>query len=287
MKKEKIIYPTLKTEYIKDMDPTMPWNEYPRPSMVRDSFICLNGKWDYATAKIGDAPEYKDKILVPFPPESLLSGIEGLVPDGHLMHYRRLFTIPDGFNKGKVMLHFGAVDTICTVFLNGKRLCNHEDAHKGGYLPFSFDITEALIDAENELYVVVKDELDLDYPYGKQTKKRGGMWYTPVSGIWQTVWLESVPESYIAKLKVTPTMSNVSIKVLGGEKHKKITLESGEVFEFDGDDVTISPEEIHLWSPESPYLYNFTLECGEDMIKSYFALREIGISNVNGIPRIT
>ena len=283
MKKEKIIYPTLKTEYIKDMDQAMPWNEYPRPSMVRESFICLNGKWDYATAKEGDTPEYKEKILVPFPPESLLSGIEKLVSDGHLMHYRRFFTVPEGFNKGRVILHFGAVDTICQVFLNGKELGKNE----GGYLPFSFDITKALADGENELYVVVKDELDLDYPYGKQTKNRGGMWYTPVSGIWQTVWLESVPESYVAKLKITSTQNNVNIKVLGGEKYKKITLESGEVFEFDGDEITIAPKEIQLWSPEAPYLYKFTLECGEDKVESYFALREIGINNINGVPRLT
>ena len=282
-KKESIIYPTLKTEYIEEMDKKTPWNEYPRPSMVRDSFICLNGRWDYATAKEGDVPEYNDQILVPFPHESLLSGIERLVPDGHLMHYRRNFTIPEGFNKGRIFLHFGAVDTICKVFLNGKELGKNE----GGYLPFCFDITESLNNGENQLCVIVKDELDLNYPYGKQTKKRGGMWYTPVSGIWQTVWLESVPESHIVKLKITSTIDKVSIKVLGGEKHKKITLKSGEVFEFDGDEITIVPKEIHLWSPESPYLYNFTLECGEDRVESYFALREIGVNNVNGVPRLT
>ena len=285
--KKKIIYPTMKTEYIKDMDNANPWSEYPRPSMVRDSFICLNGEWDFATAKAGDAPKYDEKILVPFPPESLLSGIEKAIPDGHLMHYRRNFIIPEGFNKGRVILHFGAVDTICQVFLNGKKLGNHEEAHEGGYLPFCFDITESLNNGENELHVVVKDELDLDYPYGKQTKNRGGMWYTPVSGIWQTVWLESVPESYIVKLKITPTLNNVNIMVLGGEKHQKITLESGEVFEFDGDEINVTPNEIHHWSPETPYLYNFTLECGDDIVKSYFALREIGIKDVNGIPRLT
>lgn len=286
-KKESIIYPTLKTEYIEEMDKKIPWNEYPRPSMVRDSFICLNGRWDYATAKEGDVPEYNDQILVPFPPESLLSGIERPVPDGHLMHYRRNFTIPEGFNKGRIFLHFGAVDTICKVFLNGKKLGNQEGDHEGGYLPFCFDITESLNNGENQLCVIVKDELDLNYPYGKQTKKRGGMWYTPVSGIWQTVWLESVPESHIVKLKITSTIDKVSIKVLGGEKHKKITLKSGEVFEFEGDEITIVPKEIHLWSPESPYLYNFTLECGEDRVESYFALREIGVNNVNGVPRLT
>ncbi|MBO7196404.1 MAG: glycoside hydrolase family 2 [Clostridia bacterium] len=285
-KNDKVIYPTLKTKYIDDMDKTMPWNEYPRPSMVRDSFLCLNGKWDFAITKPGDAPEYKEQILVPFPPESLLSGIERTIPDGHLMHYRRRFTIPEGFNKGHIILHFGAVDTICTVYLNGNKLGNHEGDHEGGYLPFCFDITELLINGENELHVVVKDDLDPNYPYGKQTKNRGGMWYTPVSGIWQTVWLESVPESYVVKIKLFPTVSNVKIRVLGGAKHKKITLANGEAFEFDGEEINIAPKEIHLWSPEDPYLYYFTLECGEDKIESYFALREIGISKINGIPRL-
>ena len=281
-------YPSLTTEYIEKMDKNIPWNEYPRPSMVRDSFLCLNGEWDFCTTKNNSLPVgFNEKILVPFPPESLLSGLEREIPEGAVMHYKRSFTIPEGFNKGKIMLHFGAVDTICTVFLNGIRLGNHEGDHEGGYLPFSFDITESVKMGENELYVIVKDDLDLNYPYGKQTKKRGGMWYTPVSGIWQTVWLESVPESYIVKLKITPTQSNVNIMVLGGEGHKKITLESGEIFEFDGDEITLSPKDIHLWSPDNPYLYNFTLECGEDKIESYFALREIGTKTVNGIPRLT
>ena len=283
----KEMYSTLRTKYIDEMDKDTPWNEYPRPSMVRDSFLCLNGEWDYSVAKAGTEPEYKEKILVPFPPESLLSGIQREVPKGHLMHYRRSFTIPEGFNKGRVILHFGAVDTICTVFLNGTRLGNHKGDHEGGYLPFSFDITDSLKNGENELYVKVKDELDLNYPYGKQTKKRGGMWYTPVSGIWQTVWLESVPEKYISRIKVLTDTESVRIKVFGGEEHKKIALADGQTVEFDGDGVFFIPDEIHLWSPEDPYLYNFTLECGEDRIESYFALREIGTKDINGIPRLT
>ncbi len=277
------IFDTLKTSYINDMDKTTPWNVYPRPSMVRDSFLCLNGSWDFAIAKDGDAPEYSEKILVPFPPESMLSSIERMIPDGHLMHYRRTFVIPEGFNKGRIILHFGAVDTICTVYVNGEKVTTHE----GGYLPFNCDITKQIIDGENLIYVVVKDDLDINYPYGKQTKKRGGMWYTPVSGIWQTVWIESVPERYIVGMRVTPNMSNVKIQVFGSDEHKKITLKSGEVFEFDGDETTITPKKIHNWTPEDPYLYYFTVECGEDKIESYFALRQVGIRTINGIPRIT
>ena len=276
-------YPTLTTDYIAEMDKNLPWNEYPRPSMVRDSFICLNGLWDFSICEGTKDVDYKEKILVPFPVESMLSGIERSVPDGHLMHYKRSFTLPKGFNKGRVILHFGAVDTICQVYVNGREAVYHE----GGYLPFSADITELLIDGENEIYLWVKDELDINYPYGKQTKKRGGMWYTPVSGIWQTVWLESVPDNYIKKLKITPTMTEVNIKVIGGEGKKKLTLDNGEVYEFDAGEITFSPKQIELWSPENPYLYSFTLECGDDKVKSYFALREIGIKQINGIARLT
>ena len=279
----KKIYPTLKTKYIDEMDKVAPWNEYPRPSMVRDSFLCLNGEWDYAVAKEGSTPEYNEKILVPFPPESLLSGIQREIPKGHLMHYKRNFSIPEEFNKGRIIIHFGAVDTICTVYVNDKQVAHHE----GGYLPFSIDITEYIREGENQLYVKVKDELDLNYPYGKQTKKRGGMWYTPVSGIWQTVWLESVPERYIEKIKILTDTESVRISVTGGVDSKKITLSDGQVIEFNDDGVCFIPNNIHLWSPEDPYLYSFTLECGEDKVEGYFALREIGTKTVNGIPRLT
>nr|MBE6545102.1 glycoside hydrolase family 2 [Oscillospiraceae bacterium] len=276
-------YSTLTTEYSREMDKETPWNEYPRPSMVRGSFLCLNGKWDFTITEGESNPEYKEKILVPFPPESLLSGIEREIPEGSLMHYRRTFTLPEGFKSDRIILHFGAVDTICDVYINGARVAHHE----GGYLPFSADVTDRLTEGENELYVKVKDNLDPKYPYGKQTRKRGGMWYTPVSGIWQTVWAECVPENYIEKLRITPTVSDVKIEVIGGEMKKKLTLETGEVYEFEGSEITISPIEKHLWTPNHPYLYRFTLESGKDKVESYFALREIGIRKKHGIPRLS
>ena len=281
MKNQK--YPTLTTPYIENMDKDTPWNEYPRPSMVRNSFLCLNGLWDFDVCKKWEDLSFNEKILVPFPPESHLSGLEREIPKGHSMHYKRSFMLPEGFNKGRIILHLGAVDTLCEVSINGYEVAYHE----GGYLPFSADITEYIKEGENQIYVCVEDNLDLNYPYGKQTRKRGGMWYTPVSGIWQTVWLESVPEKHIESIKITPSMTSVNIKVLGGEDKKKITLEDGRVYEFSGDEFTLTPDEIHLWTPDDPYLYNFTLECGEDEIKSYFALREIGIKNINGIARLT
>ena len=281
MKKE--IFPTLITPYVEEMDAKMPWCEYPRPSMVRDSFLCLNGAWDFAVCKPDAAPEYSEKILVPFSPESLLSGVQREIPEGNVMHYRRSFRIPEGFGGEKLILHFGAVDTICDVYLNGTHIAHHE----GGYLPFSAEISGMVTEAENELYVKVIDNLSPLYPYGKQKRNRGGMWYTPTSGIWQTVWIEAVPKNYIEKLKITPTASEVKIEVAGGEDQKRLTLlDDGEVYEFSGKEITITPKTVKLWTPEEPNLYRFALESGEDRVESYFALREIGTAIVNGIPRI-
>ena len=274
---------SLTTKYAFEMDKNIPWNEYPRPSMVRGSFLCMNGEWDFAISSKDFISEFNEKILVPFPPESALSGIERRVPKGNYLHYRRSFTLTEDMSGKRILLHFGAVDTIATVFINGKEIAHHE----GGYLPFSIDITDLCSGGGGEIYVRVKDDLDLAYPYGKQTNKRGGMWYTPVSGIWQTVWIEAVPENYVSKIKVTSGLKEAKIEVFGGEAKKIITLESGETFEFEGDFVTISPKEIHLWTPEDPYLYRFTLTCGEDSVKSYFALREIAIEEIHGISRIT
>ena len=272
---------TLITPYAEKMNRELPLSDYPRPSMRRDSYLCLNGEWDFSISV--SAPEsYNEKILVPFPPESHLSGVEREIPDGHKMYYRRTFTLPSGFIRDRVILHFGAVDTICDVSLNGKHLMHHE----GGYLPFHIDITDALGE-ENELCVCVTDELDTAYPYGKQTKSRGGMWYTPVSGIWQTVWLESVCENHIQGLKITPKMDSVTIEVLGAVGKKTLTLAEGaRTYEFCDSEITIDMVGAELWSPESPKLYDFTVECGDDKVDSYFALREVSIKEVSGIARI-
>ena len=278
------IFPTLITPYLSEMDTECPWNEYPRPSMVRKSFFCLNGAWDFAVMDSKDAPEYNQKILVPFPAESLISGVQAEIPEGSVMHYRRRFSLPVGFADNEcLLLHFGAVDTICDVYLNGKHILHHE----GGYLPFSADVSDDVTDGENELYVKVVDNLSPLYPYGKQKRDRGGMWYTPTSGIWQTVWMESVPKNHIKKLKITPSMSEVKIEVIGGEDKKRLTLlDSGEIIDFSGSEITIAIKDAKLWSPEEPNLYRFTLVAGDDTVESYFALREITTATVDGIPRI-
>lgn len=274
----------LLTEFSEKMDGSCPWNEYPRPSFFRDSFITLNGAWDFAYSKTNPVA-YSEKILVPFPPESALSGIERHHRDDEKLFYRRTFTVPDGFKNEKILLHFGAVDQICEVFLNGISLGTHE----GGYTPFSFDITDRLSSEENELLVIVTDTLSHVFPYGKQKKKRGGMWYTPVSGIWQTVWLESLPKDAIQSIKITQNMAEAKIKVFTSAKNVKLTLkDSGEVFTADSmGNITVAPENPILWTPEAPYLYYFTLETDTDCVESYFALREISTETVNGTARLT
>ena len=271
-------YETLVTPYVKTFDKKNPLPEYPRPQLKRDSFFSLNGEWDF------EAGEFSSKITVPYAPESLLSGVEKTFSDNDVLVYKKLFSIPDGFKKDRIILHFGAVDQIAKVFLNGSSLGTHE----GGYHPFSFDITDFLCDTENELRVEVTDRLDGIFPYGKQKRKRGGMWYTPVSGIWQTVWLESTPPGAICDLKITANMTSVKIECKTDLFPVKLILnDSGKDYEsFDGK-FEISPENPELWSPENPHLYYFTLENENDKIESYFALREIGTADFGGVPRLT
>ncbi|MBQ7356571.1 MAG: glycoside hydrolase family 2 [Clostridia bacterium] len=275
---------TLITPYEANMSRDLPLSDYPRPTMVRDSYISLNGEWDFAVTTDADADfDYTEKILVPYPPESRLSGYNRAIPRDGVMHYRRSFTLDDGFIRDRVLLHIDAADCISDVYVNG----NHAAHNEGGYLPFSADITDFLEDGENELCIDVSDSLSPIYPYGKQKEKRGGMWYTPTSGIWQSVWLESVPEGYIHSLKITQCMKYAEIEVVGIDKPKTLTLDDGSVYNFSDDTVRVIPKEIRLWSPEDPHLYNFTLKCGEDEVKGYFALREIGTRTVNGKKRLT
>lgn len=278
------IYETLLTPYADEMDKNAPWNVYPRPQLKRNSFLSLNGEWDFKIIAENDTqPTFNGKILVPFPPESKLSGVEMRIPENCKLVYRRTFTLPCGFLKKRVVLHFGAVDQIASVFINKKEA----GSHTGGYIPFSFDITELLCDGENEITVIAIDNLSKEYTYGKQKKKRGGMWYTPVSGIWQTVWIESVNENYIESIKIEPTYDSVKITVNSNEKHKKLTLScDGSVYEFDGESIVIEPKNKIAWTPENPYLYQFSIETENDRIESYFALRTLDIKEINGKKRL-
>ena len=253
-----------------------PWQVYPRPQMKRESYVNLNGLWEFTVNY-----ENQGLILVPFCPESQLSGYGKHYEEGSLLGYCRSFTLPEGFNRGRVLLHIGAADQRADIFLNGKPV----GTHKGGYEAFTVDITDALSD-NNRLSIVCMDDLeDQAYPYGKQTLNRGGMWYTPVSGIWQTVWLESVPENYIRKLNIENRGYGVTIsiepKLAGNVRIPRL----GEFALQDGS-VTITPENPHLWCPEDPYLYGFTVETAEDKVDSYFAIRSLEIQKVGGYPRL-
>ncbi len=252
-----------------------PWNVYPRPQLRRESFFCLNGEWELYASE--DAK--MEKIIVPFAPESALSGIERSMGDSPRYRYEKTFSLPDGFINKRVILHFGAVDQIARVSLNGAFL----GEHRGGYESFSFDITDVLKD-ENRLVVDVADELENKLlPYGKQTLSRGGMWYTPVSGIWQTVWIESVPESYISRLDIDAGADFV--KISASVADGIVTIGDISVPLVDGK-ARINIPEPHLWSPEDPYLYDFTVTSGKDKVRSYFALRTLEIKDVGGLPRL-
>ena len=255
-----------------------PWTVYPRPQLKRESYMNLNGAWDFSVnyEKLG-------QIRVPFCPESKLSCIGKHFDEGSVLCYSRSFRLEEGFNRGRVILHIGAADQRADVYLNGKPVGIHE----GGYEAFSFDITH-LLQAENTLQICCFDDLtDQTYPYGKQVlpQKRGGMWYTPVSGIWQTVWLESVPETYIEKLHIENRGYGVTVTVepaLAGT----VTVAGLGSFPLEKGSVTVTPENPRLWSPEDPYLYEFTVQAGEDKIQSYFAIRSLEIKKIGKYPRL-
>ena len=270
-------------EYLKNNPDLQPWNVYPRPQLKRDNWLNLNGQWDFSVESYYSAGEYDGKIRVPFCPESALSGIQKHFEEGSVLRYCRKFSLPQGFNRGRVILHIGAADQVADVYVNGKEVCHHE----GGYESFSCDITDALLD-ENELVIRCVDDLDnQSYPYGKQVKpeKRGGMWYTPVSGIWQTVWLESVPETYVKKLNIENRGYGVTISIDPVMEGTVTVPELGEFALVDGK-VTITPENPNLWSPENPHLYDFALKAGEDCIESYFAIRSLEVKKVGDYPRL-
>ena len=254
------------------------WDTHPDPQMKREHYLSLCGKWSLSVSHKKGVDALGD-ITVPYPPESRISGIERQLKKGEKYIYEKTFTLSKEMTGERILLHFGAVDQFAEVNLNGVDL----GGHVGGYLPFEFDITDYICDAENTLTVTVTDNLDHDLAWGKQRRDRGGMWYTPISGIWQAVWLEKVPENRIKSIKITPTLTGVNLEVSGGNFEKTLTLkESSKEYHFTGNSTYIEVEDPKLWSPETPYLYEFTLESGKDKIESYFALRTVSIEKKNG-----
>ncbi len=287
---------TLTTPWTSDVSPGKALPEYPRPQLVRKQWTNLNGLWDYAIeAKADDRPkEFKEQILVPFAVESSLSGVgRPLTPDQRLW-YRRTFKAPEMKNE-RLLLHFGAVDWRTEVYVNGTKVGEHE----GGYDPFTFDITSALKDGDSpqELVVSVWDGTDsVLHPRGKQSLEPKGIWYTAVSGIWQTVWLEPVPNAYISGVSLTPDLDGKQLRLsvtasspggftavakLNGKKVGSVTGETGE-------QTAIPLEQIDPWSPDSPVLYDLdvTLASG-DSVKSYFGMRKIEMAkDSSGLNRL-
>ena len=258
--------------------------EYPRPQMRRSSFINLNGEWDYAFTAAGEKqPEkWQGKILVPFSPESELSGVgRRLMPDEYLW-YRRDWVRPEDMS-GRVILHFGAVDQSCTVYINGLRAYRH----RGGYLPFEFDATGFLSKEVNELSLSVRDVSDTSFhSRGKQSSSRGGIWYTPQSGIWQSVWAECIPRDCVKKLRITPNFDGAYVEVSAdtvGES-KASAIFDGQLYPLPA---KIPVPDFEPWTPENPKLYDFSVVCGEDKVDSYFAMRKFSVeTDGKGVKRL-
>ena len=250
------------------------WQVYPRPQMKRTSWENLNGPWEFS---VGDTP--KGTIQVPFAPESRLSGIGEHFTEGSCQTYRREFHV-DPQQAGRFLLHFGAVSQYAEIYVNQILV----GTHRGSYEAFSFDITHLLRET-NELVVRTTSNLDdPTMPYGKNVKNPGGMWYTPVTGIWQSVWGEWVPEIHIEALDIQVTLTSATITVtpaLDGQ----VTLD-GKTYPLVNGKAVVTPETPHPWTPEDPHLYYFTVTAGEDRVESYFALRTLEIQEVDCLPRL-
>lgn len=263
--------------------PKIPLSEYPRPQLVRNSYINLNGQWDLATSSSKDIPSHFDKkIIVPYCVESELSRINYFYPSTTYYFYKKEFSLPNGFIKDKVLLHFDSVDQECEVYINNIKV----GENIGGYIPFEVEIQSALYyDVPNTIVVVVRDTLNHDYPWGKQRRDRQGMWYTPVSGIWKTVWLESVSNDYIKSVKIETTLKDVTIKVNTDSEYKKITIHTPTrdiIRRFTAESITISIPNPILWDLDNPYLYYFDIETDNDKVTSYFGLRTFSFKEKNG-----
>ena len=288
--------PPLTTPWTGQVGPDNALPEYPRPQMTREQWLNLNGLWEFAGAAAPPA-ETSEQILVPYPPESGLSGIQR--HDDHLL-YKRTFEVPPDWAGQRLLLHFGAVDQKAAVSVNGKEVAVHE----GGSTAFSADITDAVTDSgPQEVTVEVEDRNDANpYPVGKQRNDPGGIFYTGASGIWQTVWLEPVPDSHITGLKITPDLPDGSFAVRAdgsrGGRVEAVLSEpgGGEVARASGDagaDVRLPVPDPHLWSPDDPYLYDLKVRLLDDEgrpvdeVGSYAGMRSIGlVDDEQGRPRL-
>ncbi|WP_157253751.1 PA14 domain-containing protein [Nonomuraea typhae] len=284
----------LASKFVKDVNPAGPHPEYPRPQLVRDRWQGLNGPWQFAAAKAGEQPpigkDLAERIIVPFPVESALSGI-GRTEDR--MWYRRTFEVPRTWRGERVILHLDAVDWEATVYVNGTRLATH----RGGYDRFSVDVTDALKrNGRQELIVGVFDPTDKgNYPTGKQRLVPGNIWYTPTSGIWQSVWMEPAAPNRILAVDSVPDLSGQRLKVtvdtpLAGTRVDLVARDGsrivGRVSGRSGAELSLPIRNPKLWSPDTPFLYDLTVTTRDDRVKSYFGMREISLGQAGGKTRM-
>ncbi len=289
----KIAENSLLTEWALKVDPLKPWPEYPRPDMVRDKWLNLNGLWDYAITPRDSQPEKWDgKILVPYPVESALSGVKKRVSENENLWYRTNFKIPGSWKKGKILLNFEACDWETKVWIDGKEA----GSHKGGYDPFSFEISGVLSDKnDHELLVRVWDPTDRGpQPRGKQVSNPGGIWYTPTTGIWQTVWLEPVSNSYITSFRIATDIDKkvMAFKVLTSDNTGVVTIiisENGKKISSSkgkpGEEISLEISNPVLWEPDNPFLYDVTIdlkgENGSDHVKTVAGMRKISLGKTD------
>lgn len=279
----------LMTPWGEHLDENCILTEYPRPQMRRNSYLNLNGRWEYAITDSDESPRRWDgTILVPFSPESALSGVGRSLQPGQTLWYRREVIVPQGFipADGRLLLHFGAVDQEAAVYWNGRLL----GRHMGGYNAFTLDATDAL-GPRNSLVVRVHDDTDASFhSRGKQKTRRGGIWYTPQSGIWQTVWMEAVPRHYIESLRIVPLFDQSAVEVMvrcSQPLQCEATVDGRTVPFTSGEPARIPMPDFRAWSPEDPYLYDLSVTLGEDRVESYFGMRKMEVrADRGGVKRL-
>ena len=275
----------LLTKWGKQISET-PLSEYPRPQFKRDSFFCLNGIWKLSFAKTKKIPEsFEYDILIPFSPEAPLSGVNRVLKNEEYLIYQKSFELEESFNKGRIFINFGAVDQIAEVYLNGAFI----GIHHGGYTAFCFEITDFIKNGENILNVIACDKTEEnEYSRGKQKTKRGGIWYTKQSGIWQSVWLESTPAEYIKSVRITPDFDNEQVSFeFENADGVEIMIYDGSELIADTSDKVIKLPEFKAWSPENPFLYDVVFKYKNDRVKSYFGMRKFSAgADENGTPRL-